>query len=167
MTWSVLRPTPAPVPVVIGTVADFPPGSITKLDLAATFNDTMRPPPTRFILEGHPWYRRMSMIAQERWEQQFPPIVGQRMPVPVIIVHDEQRGLLALYNRDTHSSCQIFWFPNTSFFSDPCHGATYTYTGAYVRGPAPRSLDRFGVTVNKNGEVLVDVKQFTKGEAAP
>lgn len=83
MTWSVLRPTPAPVPVVIGTVADFPPGSITKLDLAATFNDTMRPPPTRFILEGHPWYRRMSMIAQERWEQQFPPIVGQRMrPCP-------------------------------------------------------------------------------------
>lgn len=99
------------------------------------------------------------------WQKRFPPTVGQRTPVPVYIVDDPQLGLLALYDRDTHSSYHIFWFPNTSFFSDPCHGATYTYTGEYVRGPAPGGLDRFGVMVNVGGEVLVDVEQFTQGRS--
>ncbi len=107
----------------------------------------------------------MLMIAQERWQQQFPLTVGQRTPVPIYIVHDQQRGLLALYDRDTHSSCQVAWFVEEHFI-DPCHGAWYTYTGEYVREPAPRGLNRFGITVNDGGEVRVDVGQFTEGAAA-
>ncbi|MDP4981567.1 MAG: hypothetical protein NWQ01_06155, partial [Ilumatobacteraceae bacterium] len=37
----------------------------------------------------------------------------------------------------------------------PCHGSQYNRVGEKKGGPAPRGMDRFGVSVN-NGLVVID-----------
>lgn len=127
--------------VSLGATDRFPVGSVTELDLAATFFDSMHPP---------------------SGPQASNPI-GKVSPVPIFLVHDPRAGFLAFYDRDTHSSCRIRWVPETQRFEDPCHGAKYTRTGDYLEGPAPRGLDRFTVVVTNDGIVEVDVSKFLMG----
>jgi cytochrome b6-f complex iron-sulfur subunit len=40
-------------------------------------------------------------------------------------------------------------------FECPCHGSKYEVDGTYIEGPAPRSLDRFAMTITTTvGETL-------------
>jgi nitrite reductase/ring-hydroxylating ferredoxin subunit len=148
------RPSADP-PVVIGRVDDFPPGSVTALNLATSIYDPMRPPIPG--LAGAP-----SLIDRVRhaWQLRFRPSIGQVSPVPIFLVHDAGGVWLALYNRDTHSSCRMVWLPAVQrdaeeLFVDPCHGSAYTRHGDYVKGPAPRGLDRFPVMVTSDGEIVM------------
>ena len=51
-------------------------------------------------------------------------------------------------------------------FIDPCHGSTYESTGEYVRGPAPRDLDQFGVVVGEDGSIEIDLEDYRRGSVA-
>ncbi len=73
------------------------------------------------------------------------------------IVNDPQKGILVLYQRDPQSTCLVPWQNVEERFIDPCHGLHYSYTGDYLRGPSWRGLNRFAVTINERGEVIVDV----------
>jgi cytochrome b6-f complex iron-sulfur subunit len=56
-------------------------------------------------------------------------------------------GLNTLYGVCTHLGCLPKWNEGEQRFQCPCHGSQFARDGAYLAGPAPRSLDRFETTV--------------------
>lgn len=62
-------------------------------------------------------------------------------------ISNQEEGLLALYSVCTHLGCLYQWIDANDRFECPCHGSKFTKTGVFIEGPAPRSLDRFAVTV--------------------
>jgi len=71
------------------------------------------------------------------------------------LVNTASLGVLALYKVCTHLGCLFKWVPLNNRFECPCHGSKYQLDGAWIEGPAPRSLDRFVVeALNSSGEVV-------------
>ena len=54
-------------------------------------------------------------------------------------------GVMALYKVCTHLGCLYNWREQEGKFVCPCHGSQFQPDGEYIKGPAPRSLDRFVV----------------------
>ena len=86
-----------------------------------------------------------------------------------------QGSVIALYHRCPHLGCTVPYRPEfpfsdprnnnetyTGWFRCPCHGSTYSFTGVRVFGPAPRSMDVFGLTI-ENGNITVDTGDITQG----
>lgn len=79
------------------------------------------------------------------------------------LVHHPNDGLLAIHWQCTHLGCMVPWKPNSHTHLDPpgcfccnCHGSEFSFTGDFIGGPAPRSLDLFPVTIDEAGNVVVD-----------
>ena len=104
---------------------------------------------------GLVWYSLPHSTAGEfggefRLSPDLVPLVGEPpRPVPEGRFHlvNTEAGLLALYSVCTHLSCLTIWNPTLQRFECPCHGSRFEPDGRYVEGPAPRSLDRFAMTV--------------------
>ena len=62
---------------------------------------------------------------------------------------------LALYQVCVHLGCKVPFGNDCNSFKRPCHGSRYNVDGKYLDGPAPRSLDRFEMSFNSAGEVVV------------
>lgn len=62
---------------------------------------------------------------------------------------------IALYQRCVHLGCTVPFRDNCVSFKCPCHGSHYNVTGEWLDGPAPRSLDRFAISLNGT-DVVVD-----------
>lgn len=69
-------------------------------------------------------------------------------------------GLTALWQRCVHLGCRVPSCHSSQGFECPCHGSKYNRHGEYEAGPAPRNLDRFAVTVNAAGELIVDTGEI-------
>jgi cytochrome b6-f complex iron-sulfur subunit len=54
------------------------------------------------------------------------------------------------------------WCASSTGFECPCHGSKYNAHGEYEDGPAPRNLDRFVVSVNDDGELIIDTGQVVQ-----
>lgn len=59
-------------------------------------------------------------------------------------------GLMALYQRCVHLGCRVPFCESSQWFECPCHGSKYNRAGEYKAGPAPRGLDRFPLTIDKD-----------------
>ena len=57
------------------------------------------------------------------------------------------QGVAAIYKVCTHLGCIYAWNQSSNRFECPCHGSKYRLDGRRIQSPAPRSLDRFAVTV--------------------
>jgi len=64
-------------------------------------------------------------------------------------------GIVALYQKCPHLGCRVPECRTSQWFECPCHGSQYNRVGEKKGGPAPRGMDRFGVSVN-NGMVVID-----------
>jgi nitrite reductase/ring-hydroxylating ferredoxin subunit len=84
-------------------------------------------------------------------------------PVPVLLFRDAAGDVRAFYGRDPRNGCPVVWAGDEHHFIDPCHGSTYTSTGAYVRGPSLRDLDQFGVSIDEDGWIAIDLEDFREG----
>ncbi|MDQ1436522.1 MAG: cytochrome b6-f complex iron-sulfur subunit [Acidimicrobiaceae bacterium] len=73
-----------------------------------------------------------------------------------------EEGVVALYQKCVHLGCRVPWCSASQWFECPCHGSKYNRVGEKTGGPAPRGLDRFGVSVD-GGVVVVDTKQVIQG----
>ncbi len=72
------------------------------------------------------------------------------------------QGLIALYKVCTHLGCIYNWNGQENIFACPCHGSQFQKVGEYIRGPAPRSLDRFVIRIESpDGEVLAETDPNT------
>ena len=92
----------------------------------------------------------------ERWKEKFGVWI---VCTPEIIY--------ALSTVCTHLGCTPNWLDNEQKFKCPCHGSGFFKTGVNFEGPAPRPLERYAVSLNDDGEILVDKSrkfQQEKGE---
>ncbi len=80
------------------------------------------------------------------------------LPVAKTWLSNTDAGVVALYKVCTHLGCLYNWNNQESKFICPCHGSQFEIDGNYIKGPAPRSLDRFVVrAIDPNtGEVLAE-----------
>jgi cytochrome b6-f complex iron-sulfur subunit len=68
---------------------------------------------------------------------------------------NDPEGVTALYKVCPHLGCLYAWNDQEFKFICPCHGSQYEHDGDYISGPAPRSLDKFVITIeDENGNVL-------------
>ncbi len=66
-----------------------------------------------------------------------------------------EAGVIALYQKCPHLGCRVPECASSQWFECPCHGSSYNRVGEKKAGPAPRGMDRFGVSVN-NGVLVID-----------
>jgi cytochrome b6-f complex iron-sulfur subunit len=83
---------------------------------------------------------------------------SQFAEVPFVVAggEDDGVGLMALWHRCVHLGCRVPDCIPSQGFECPCHGSKYNAHGEYAAGPAPRNLDRFSVSVNGSGELMID-----------
>ena len=75
-------------------------------------------------------------------------------------------GLMALWQRCVHLGCRVPSCESSQGFECPCHGSKYNAHGEYDSGPAPRNLDRFGVSVDAAGELVIDTGTIVQSSRA-
>jgi cytochrome b6-f complex iron-sulfur subunit len=67
----------------------------------------------------------------------------------------------------THLGCTPDWKASENKFKCPCHGSGYDSEGIAFEGPAPRPMDRAKVTLDPEGQIVVDkgtLFMWPKGE---
>jgi len=72
-------------------------------------------------------------------------------------------NIMAIYQVCVHLGCLVPYIPSEKRFICPCHGSTYERDTKYVRGPAPRDLDQFPVTV-VNDTIVVNTGRREFGQ---
>jgi len=91
-----------------------------------------------------------------KWQQQY----------RVWVTRTSDR-LFVIYARCTHLGCTPDWKASENKFKCPCHGSGYDSEGINFEGPAPRPMDRAKVSLDAEGQVVVDVGtlyEWPKGE---
>jgi cytochrome b6-f complex iron-sulfur subunit len=61
---------------------------------------------------------------------------------------------VALYQRCVHLGCTVPFRDDCDSFKCPCHGSHYNVDGEYLDGPAPRSLDRWKMSLDGDNVVV-------------
>jgi cytochrome b6-f complex iron-sulfur subunit len=81
----------------------------------------------------------------------------------VVNLADEKR-LVAISTICTHLGCIPNWLAGESKFKCPCHGSGYYITGVNFEGPTPRPLERFAISRDADGYVVVDMTRVYRQE---
>ena len=71
------------------------------------------------------------------------------------VVKNTER-LFVIYARCTHLGCTPDWKESENKFKCPCHGSGYDSEGVNFEGPAPRPMDRAQVTLDAEGQIVVN-----------
>jgi cytochrome b6-f complex iron-sulfur subunit len=64
--------------------------------------------------------------------------------------------IYALSTTCTHLGCTPNWLESAGKFKCPCHGSGFYITGINFEGPAPRPLERWGISIGDDGQIVVD-----------
>ena len=67
-------------------------------------------------------------------------------------------GLYAMTSICTHEQCDVMFAPATHDFQCPCHLSTFDFNGAVTMSPATAPLVHYLVTVDADGNVIVDLQ---------
>ena len=89
----------------------------------------------------------------ERWKNGFG-----------VWIYKSEGKLVALSNICTHLGCIPNWLPNELKYKCPCHGSGYYPNGINFEGPAPRPLERYKISLNPEGKVVVDKTKIYRHE---
>jgi Rieske Fe-S protein len=81
----------------------------------------------------------------------------------VYIVRAREGYFYALSAVCTHLGCITNWKSEEGIIACPCHGSKFNNEGKKITGPAPRSLERFMITLDEKGQLIVD-KSIVVGE---
>lgn len=72
--------------------------------------------------------------------------------------------LVAINTICTHLGCIPNWLAGEIKFKCPCHGSGYYMNGINFEGPTPRPLERFAISVDADGFVVVDQSKIYRQE---
>lgn len=74
-----------------------------------------------------------------------------------------EKEMIAFQPRCTHLGCGYHWSQKEKEFVCPCHASSFSVTGEVLKGPAPRSLDRFETRIEGKrlwlGENITSVRE--------
>jgi cytochrome b6-f complex iron-sulfur subunit len=68
----------------------------------------------------------------------------------------ETDKLYAIFAKCTHLGCTPKWYGDDREYKCPCHGSKYYSNGVNFAGPAPRPMDRYGISKLEDGRIQVD-----------
>lgn len=68
----------------------------------------------------------------------------------------------ALSQKCPHLGCKVPFCQSSGRFECPCHGSIYDLAGEYIAGPAPRGMDRYGLSLDGD-QLVVDTTDFITG----
>ncbi|HAL56875.1 MAG TPA: Rieske (2Fe-2S) protein [Bacteroidetes bacterium] len=89
--------------------------------------------------------------------ENFPPdSVTLQKEQKVFIVRPKEGHFYAMSAVCTHLGCITNWKTEEGIVACPCHGSRFDSEGIVLDGPAPRSLQRFAMTLDEQGELVVD-----------
>ena len=72
--------------------------------------------------------------------------------------------MFVIFARCTHLGCTPDWKQGEQKFKCPCHGSGFDPEGINYEGPAPRPLDRATVSLDPEGQVVVNTATLFKWE---
>ena len=98
--------------------------------------------------EARTWLTEYPATALPKAEAVYPPPVLEGM----------RAGIVALYQKCPHLGCRVPDCKSSQWFECPCHGSQYNQVGEKKGGPAPRGMDRFGVSVDSSNNVIIDTQ---------
>lgn len=67
----------------------------------------------------------------------------------LLLIRQSESSIRAFSRECTHNQCTIGAFQNGKSVC-PCHGSEYSTTGAVIKGPAPKSLKEYTVSIDEN-----------------
>jgi cytochrome b6-f complex iron-sulfur subunit len=130
---------------------------IGKLDDVKRLNSTLP------IAEGFPAYFQEARA----FVMLFDPSRQQFIPGADKIGEGSALNVRALYQRCPHLGCKPNPCLKNFWFECPCHGSRYDRLGQKADGPAfgpaPRSMDRFSITVDGSGVLTINTGKITLG----
>jgi cytochrome b6-f complex iron-sulfur subunit len=128
-----------------------------------TFEDVKVANSTLPIDEGFPAYypeARAFVILIDPAQQRF-------IPGEDTTGNGTALNVRALYQRCPHLGCKPNPCEKNFWLECPCHGSRYDRLGTKADGaqygPAPRSMDRFSITVDAEGVLIIDTGKITLG----
>ncbi|MGB2867868.1 MAG: Rieske 2Fe-2S domain-containing protein [Bacteroidota bacterium] len=111
--------------------------------------NVVKEPPTRFKA-GFP--------------EDYPPeSVTLNKEQKLFIVRAKEGNFYALSAVCTHLGCIANWKSEEGIVACPCHGSKFDREGRKISGPAPRPLPRFSLSLDDQGQLVVD-KSIVVGE---
>ncbi len=108
-----------------------------------------------YVPEGRMWVTEYPTSAVEKARTQysfFPQVQGGL-----------EAGVTALFQTCPHLGCRVPECQTSQWFECPCHGSQYNRVGEKKGGPAPRGMDRFPMSVNAAGDLIVDTGSVIQG----
>jgi cytochrome b6-f complex iron-sulfur subunit len=114
-------------------------------------------------------------------EEGFPAYYAEARAFVILVDPSQQRfiagedatgdgsalNVRALYQRCPHLGCKPNPCERNFWLECPCHGSRYDRLGVKADGaaygPAPRGMDRFGITVDGDGALTIDTSKITLG----
>ncbi|MBI3110286.1 MAG: ubiquinol-cytochrome c reductase iron-sulfur subunit [Ignavibacteriales bacterium] len=89
--------------------------------------------------------------------ENFPPeSVTLNKEQKVFIVRAKEGYFSAVSAVCTHLGCITNWKSEEEIIACPCHGSKFDKEGNVLEGPAPRPLPRFAMTLDEQGQLVVD-----------
>ena len=86
----------------------------------------------------------------------FPDKQATYLPEEQVFIVRDGDAFLALSGVCTHLGCAIRTDPDKPGFFCPCHGSKFKADGKNYAGPAPKPLQAFEISMNNQGELVVD-----------
>jgi cytochrome b6-f complex iron-sulfur subunit len=128
------------------------------LTFGAMFQDFFGP---KVLKEPKKVYRvgRLDEFALSGVYEQYKP-----NEIWLVNLRPAENRLVALNTVCTHLGCIPNWLAGESKFKCPCHGSGYRITGINFEGPTPRPLERFAISVDADGYVVVDKRKLYRQE---
>ncbi len=96
----------------------------------------------------------------------IPGVYEQYKPIGIWVVNlqPSEEKLMALSTTCTHLGCIPNWLSTEQKFKCPCHGSGYWITGVNFEGPTPRPLERFAISKDPDGFIVVDMSKVYRSE---
>ena len=82
----------------------------------------------------------------------------------IVNLQPDENRLIALSIICTHLGCIPAWLEGDRKFKCPCHGSGYYINGINFEGPTPRPLERFAVSKDADGFLVVDESKVYRYE---
>jgi Rieske Fe-S protein len=92
----------------------------------------------------------------------FPEGTSTYVPEGRMYVVNANDYLFALSEKCPHLGCHVPFCASSGRFECPCHGSVYDLAGEYIKGPAPRGMDRYDITLHGD-DVIVDTNVLKSG----
>lgn len=125
-------------------------GLMTLGTVRFLFPNVLAEPPSKIKVGTPDSYEDGKVI--ERYKDKHAWIVRRK---------DEKFGdiIYALSTTCTHLGCTPNWLEREQKFKCPCHGSGFYISGINFEGPAPRPLERWGVSIGDDGQIVVDMSK--------